>query len=143
MGVFQASMLEAKKSLLDEMQSMKKSAQEVVVHQTSTSASKPGTSKQTDTLPPNTAWNTRPSEHTDEAMELNVYGQPLPARFGDDAFTTTFRGYKMSRSEEFTILAFLLVQVSTSQGGRRLPKKAPLRNHRVSDPISISPFVVP
>ena len=51
-------MLEAMKSLRDEMQSMKKSAQEVVVDQT-TSASKPGTSKQTDTLSP----NTQPSEH--------------------------------------------------------------------------------
>ena len=74
MGVFQASMLEAMKSLRDKMQSMKNSAQEVVVDQTSTSASKPGTSKQTDILP---------SKYTDEAMELDVYGPPLPPRYGD------------------------------------------------------------
>ena len=73
-------MLEAMKSLRDEMQSMKNSAQEVVVDQTSTSASKPDTSKQTDTLSP----NTQPSKHTDEAMELDVYGPSLPPRFRDD-----------------------------------------------------------
>ena len=61
-------MLEAMKSLRDEMQSMKKTAKEVEVDQTPTSASKPGTTKQTDTLPPNTAPNTQPSEHTNEAM---------------------------------------------------------------------------
>ena len=38
---------------------MKKSTKEVEVDQTTASVSKPGTSKQTDTLPPNTAPNTR------------------------------------------------------------------------------------
>ena len=79
MGVFQASMLEAMKSLRDKMQSMKKTVKEVEVDQTPTSASKPGTSKQTDTLPP----NTQPFKHTDEAMELDLYGPSLPPRFGD------------------------------------------------------------
>ena len=76
-------MFESMKSLREEIQSMEKSAQEVVVDQTSTSASKPGTGKQTDTLPPNTALNTQPSEHMDEAMELDMCGPPLPPRFGD------------------------------------------------------------
>ena len=50
-----------------------------------------------------------------------------------------------TRCQKLAILAFLLVQVSTGQGGKILPpqKKAPLRNHRVSDPIKISPFMVP
>ena len=65
------------------MRSIKKSAQQVVVDQTSISASKPGTSKQTDTLPPNSALNTHPSEHMEEAMELDLYGPPLPPWFGD------------------------------------------------------------
>ena len=52
MGVFKASMLEAMKSLRDDMQCMKKTVKEVEVDQTPTSASKPGTSKETDTLPP-------------------------------------------------------------------------------------------
>ena len=49
--------------------------------QSSTSASKPGHSKQSDNLPPNPP-NT-PSKRTDEAMELDVYGSSLPPRFGD------------------------------------------------------------
>ena len=84
MGAFQASMLEAVKSLRDEMQSIKKSAKEVELDQSSTSASKPAEveldqsstsaskpapSKQSDNLPPNTAPNTQ-SERTDETMEL-------------------------------------------------------------------------
>ena len=42
-------------------------------------------------------------------------------------------------------MAFLPVQVSTGKGGRGLPpqKKAPLKTLRVSDPIQVSPFVVP
>ena len=78
MGAFQASMLEAMKSLRDEMQSIKKSVKEVELDQSSTSASKPGPSKETDELPPNTT-----SEPTDEAIELDVYGPSLPPWFGD------------------------------------------------------------
>ena len=44
MGPFLASMLEAMKSLRDEMQSIKKSAKEVELDQRSTSALKPGPS---------------------------------------------------------------------------------------------------
>ena len=62
---------------------MKKSGQEVELHQNSTFALKTGPSKQTDNLPPNTAPNTLHSESTDEAMELNVYGPSLAPRFGD------------------------------------------------------------
>ena len=71
-------MLEVMKSLRDEMQSIKKSAKEVELDQSSTSASNPSPSKQSDNLPPNTT-----SERTDEAMELDVYGHSLPPRFGD------------------------------------------------------------
>ena len=46
--------------------------------QSSTSASKPDPSKQSDNLPPNTT-----SELTDEAMELDVYGPSLPPQFED------------------------------------------------------------
>ena len=50
----------------------------------------------------------------------------------------------MPRTQELTFLAFLLVQVSTCEGGRRLlPKKVPLKPLRVSDPIKISPFMFP
>ena len=35
--------------------------------------------------------------------------------------TTTFMGNETPRTQEFTFLAFLLVQVSTCKGGRRLP----------------------
>ena len=82
MGAFQASMLEAMKSSPDEIQSIKKSTKEVELDQSSTSASKPGPSKQSDNFPPNPALNTQ-SERTDEAMELDVYGPSLPPRFGD------------------------------------------------------------
>ena len=70
---------------------MKKSAKEVEVDQTSASSSKSGISKQTDTLPLNTAPNTQlhpntqPSEHTDEPMEMHVYGPSLPPRFGQSS----------------------------------------------------------
>ena len=75
-------MLEAMKSLRDEMQCMKKSAKEVELDQSSTSASKPGPSKQSDNFPPNSAPKTH-SEHTDEVMELDVYGPSLPPQCGD------------------------------------------------------------
>ena len=42
-------------------------------------------------------------------------------------------------------MVFLIVQVSASKGGRRLPPqiKAPLKTLRVLNPIKTSPFVVP
>ena len=83
MGAFQASMLEAMKSLREKMQSMKKSAKEVELDQSSISALKPGPSKQSDYLPPNSAPNTH-SERNDESMELDVYSPSLPPRFRDD-----------------------------------------------------------
>ena len=60
----QASMLEAVKSLRDEFQSFKKMSTEVEVDQTSTSASKPGTSKQTENLDPTAPPRPRPSSRT-------------------------------------------------------------------------------
>ena len=63
-------------------------SKEVEVDQTSTSASKPGTSKQTEnldpTLPPRPPPRPQPSSHTDEAMEVDLYGPPLPPHLGDD-----------------------------------------------------------
>ena len=44
------------KSVRDEMQSMKKSAKEVELYHSSTSASKPGPIKQSDNLSPNSDW---------------------------------------------------------------------------------------
>ena len=72
MGAFPASMLEAMKSLRDEMQSIKKSTKEVELDQSSTSASKPGPRTQPDNLPPNTAPNILHYEHMDEAMECLI-----------------------------------------------------------------------
>ena len=43
------------------------------------------------------------------------------ARSQNDLFTTTFRGNKMPKPQELAFLAFLLFQVSTCEGGRRLP----------------------
>ena len=77
-------MLEAMKSLRDEFQSFKKISKEVEVDQTSTSASKPGTSKQTENVDPTPRPRPQPSSHMDEAMEVNLYGPPLPSRLGDD-----------------------------------------------------------
>ena len=56
------------------------------VDQTSTSASKPGTSKQTENLDPTPLRppRTQPSSRMDEAMEVDLYGPPLPPRLGDD-----------------------------------------------------------
>ena len=73
MGVLQASMLEAMKSLLDEMHSMKK-ASEAEVDKTSASLSKAGPSKQPDP----TTWA---SDHSDaQPVDTDVYGPPLPPK---------------------------------------------------------------
>ena len=82
MGVLQASMREAMKSLWYEMQSMKK-ASEAEVDKTSSSLSKAGPSKQPD---PTTTWTsdptTRASDHSDaQPMDMDVYGPPLPPKF--------------------------------------------------------------
>ena len=45
----------------------------------------------------------------------------LRCEAANDPLTTTLRGYKTSRTEEFAILAFLIVQLSANKGGRRLP----------------------
>ena len=74
MGVFQASMLQAMKSLREEMQSMKK-ASEAEVDKTSTSISKAGPSK----LPDPT---TQASEHSDaQAIDTDFCGPSPPPRF--------------------------------------------------------------
>ena len=78
MGVFQASMLEAMKSLREEMQSMKK-ASEAEVDKTSTSTSKAGPSNQSDLI---IHPNPRASDHSDaQPMETDFYGPSLPPRF--------------------------------------------------------------
>ena len=48
----------------------------------------------------------------------------------------------MPRTQEFALLAFLVVQVSVKEGEDFLLKKAPLKMLRVSYPTKISPFVV-
>ena len=45
----------------------------------------------------------------------------LKVRSRNDPFTTTSRGNKMPRTQELALLAFLFVQVSTCEGGRRPP----------------------
>ena len=82
MGVFQVSMLEAMKSLRDEMHSMKK-ASEAEVDKTSTSLSKAGPSKQLDPTTTRTSDpTTRASDHSDaRPMDTDVYGPPLPPKF--------------------------------------------------------------
>ena len=77
-------MLEAMKSLQDEFHSFKKTPKEVEVDQTSTSASKPGTNKHTENLDPTSPLRTQPSSYPDEAMEVDLYGPPLPPHLGDD-----------------------------------------------------------
>ena len=81
MGVFQASMLEAIKSLQDEMQSMKK-ASEAEVDKTSASLSKAGPSKQPDPTTTRTSHLSRASDHSHaQPMDTDVYGPPLPPKF--------------------------------------------------------------
>ena len=81
MGVFQASMLEAMKSLRDEMQSMKKASQ-AEVDKTSASLSKAGPSKEPDPTMTRTSHPTRASALSDaQPMDTDVYGPPLPPKF--------------------------------------------------------------
>ena len=81
MGVFQASMLEAMKSLRDEMYSMKKASESDVV-QTSVSLPKAGPSKQPDRITTQTSISmTRASDHSDaQPMDTDHYGPPLPPK---------------------------------------------------------------
>ena len=81
MGVFQSSMLEAMKSLRDEMHSMKK-ASEAEVDKTSASLSKAGPSNQPDPTLQSSNPTTRASDHSDaQPMDTEVYGPPLPPKF--------------------------------------------------------------
>ena len=64
-------MLEAMKSLRDEFQTLKKTSKEEEVGQTSSSAPKPGTSKQPENLDP-TPPRTQPSSRADEAMDVEL-----------------------------------------------------------------------
>ena len=81
MGVFQASMLEAMKSLRNEMHSMKKVSESDVV-QTSDSLPKAGPSKQPDPIATRTSISTtRASNHLDaQPMATDHYGPPLPLK---------------------------------------------------------------
>ena len=78
-GVFQASMLEAMKSLRDEMHSMKKASESDIV-QTSDALPKAGPSNQPDPFPTQTSIPTnRPFDHSDaQPMDTEHYGLPLP-----------------------------------------------------------------
>ena len=87
MGVFQASMLEAMKSLRDEMQSVKK-ASKAEVDNTSTSLSKAGPSKHPDLTTQTSDPTTRASEHLDaEPMDTDLYGPSLPPKFKVSSLT--------------------------------------------------------
>ena len=78
MRVFQASMLEAMKSLREEMQVMKE-ASEAEVDKTSASTSKAGPSKQSDLI---IYPNPRASDHSDaQLMETDLCVPSLPPRF--------------------------------------------------------------
>ena len=74
-------MLEAIKSLRDEMQSMKK-ASEPEVDKTSASLSKAGPSKQPDLTTQASDPTTRASDHLDaQPMDTDLYGPSLPSKF--------------------------------------------------------------
>ena len=80
MGVFQASMLEAMKSLRDEIFSFHKATESGVDKTSDSTQAKPmpGTSSQPD--PPRTS-NPTPSRHSDiQPMDLEPYGPPLPPK---------------------------------------------------------------
>ena len=77
-------MLKAMKSLRDEFQSLKKTSKGEV-DQTSSSGSKPGTSKQPENLDP-TPPRTQSSSLAYEAMDVDLYGPPLPPHLGDKQF---------------------------------------------------------
>ena len=82
MEIFQASMLEAMKSLRDKMQSMKKASTKVEVDKTSASLSKAGPSKQPDPTTRTSDPTTWASDHSDaQPMDMDVYGPPLPPKF--------------------------------------------------------------
>ena len=81
MEVFQASMLEAMKSLRDEMHSMKKASEEEV-DKTSASLSKAGPSKQPDPTTGASDPTTQSSQHSDaQPMDTDLYGPSLPPKF--------------------------------------------------------------
>ena len=73
-------MLEAMKSLLDKFQSLKETSKGEV-DQTSSSASKPGTSKQPENLDP-TPPRTQSYSRADEAMDVDLYDPSLHPHLG-------------------------------------------------------------
>ena len=59
----------------------------------------------------------------------------------NDPTTTTFRGYETPRTQEFALLTFLVVQVLTSQGERRLPpQKGTSKDAQGFGPYQNKPF---
>ena len=81
MGVFQASMLEAMKSVRGEMLPLQKASELSVVKTSDSTQAKPlpGTSSQPD--PPTRTSNPTPSEQPDvQPMDLELYGTPLPPK---------------------------------------------------------------
>ena len=83
MGIFQANMLEAMKSLREDFQkSTQKTSSQVEVDQTSASASKPGLSNTVHLDP--SPLRPRPLSHSVESMEVD-YGPAPPPRLGVDS----------------------------------------------------------
>ena len=74
-------MLETMKSHRDEFKSLKKTSNGEV-DQTSSSASKPSTSKQPENLDP-TPPRTQSSSRADEVMDVDLHGPPLPPHLKD------------------------------------------------------------
>ena len=80
LGVFQVSMLEAMKSLRDEMLSFKKASESDVVQTSVSAKARPGPSNQPDPIP---TWTSIPraSDHSDvQPMDTDFYGRPLPPK---------------------------------------------------------------
>ena len=80
MGVFQVSMLEAMKSLRDEMLSFKKASESDVVQTSVSAKARPGPSNQPGPIP---TWISIPraSDHLDvQPMDTDFYGPPLPTK---------------------------------------------------------------
>ena len=80
MGVFQASMLKAMKSLRDEVLSFKKASESNVVQTSNAAKGRPGPSNQPNPIPTRTSIP-RASDHSDvQPMDTDFYGSPLPPK---------------------------------------------------------------
>ena len=137
MGVFQVSMLEAMKSLREQMQSMKK-ASEAEVDKTSASTSKAGPSKQSD---PIIHPNPRASNHSDaQPMKTDFCGPSLPQQFTQSVQSDHGSGHSDLQSEHSDPQSEHLEQpqrVCSSRAKKHSDKK----KHQVSGKILFTVFI--